>query len=343
MAAEALDSLAQYVLGSSNRELKLLAARGLLPLTPGKLIPVQVALTLETDPEIAGRARAALRATEPEVVADFITHEAAETHLQFFAGDAEHPRVVEALLRRRDLPLAYLRQMAERVPVEAQEILILRQDAIVEAPEILDALEANPRLDSSVRRRIQEYREHMFRPVASVPSEDEQKELSTTDEATQEEVVAAIAEVKKKPAKGDLDDTTGLTEGQIRLLPVPVRRRLSRGASRTLRAILVRDANPMVAVSVLVNNRIGDEEAEQIARNRSVCDDVLQEIGRRREFITKLPVVNALVSNPRTPVGISVRLVNRLGMRDLMNLSRNRNVPDAVRSTARRLYTVKSR
>jgi hypothetical protein len=52
-------------------------------------------------------------------------------------------------------------------------------------------------------------------------------------------------------------------------------------------------------------------------------------------------IVHALVANPRTPVGIGVRLVPRLSVRELRELSRDRNVSDAVRSTALRLYRIK--
>ncbi len=346
MAVAEPNALSRRVLESSNRELRLLAARGYLPLPPSELIPLQVGLAREADPEIAGRAAAALRATEPEIVADFLSTEAGEDELSFFAADAQHPKVVEALLRRRDMPHSLLRTMAPRLAVAGQEILILRQDAIVESPDILDALEANNQLDSAVRRRIGEYRQHLLRrkeETVVAPEETDTEASGDAREASDEEVKAAIEEVKKTPSKGDVDDLTGLTEGQIRMLTVSVRRRLTHGASRTLRSVLIRDANPSVAVATLLNNRIGDEEAEQIARNRSVCDEVLQEIGRRREWVSKTAVVQALVSNPRTPVGVSVRLVGRLGMRDLRNLSRNRNIPDAVRSKAGRMYIVKSR
>lgn len=48
------------------------------------------------------------------------------------------------------------------------------------------------------------------------------------------------------------------------------------------------------------------------------------------------------MQNPRTPVGISVRLVARLSVRDLKMLSKDRNVPEPVRSAAGRLYRIKS-
>ena len=46
------------------------------------------------------------------------------------------------------------------------------------------------------------------------------------------------------------DESTGLSEGQIRMLPVPARLRLARSAPRLLRSFLLRDPNPRVANSV---------------------------------------------------------------------------------------------
>jgi hypothetical protein len=148
--------------------------------------------------------------------------------------------------------------------------------------------------------------------------------------------------VRGEPPAGEQDEITGLTEGQIRMLPVGVRMRLSRGAARTLRTILIRDNYPPVAVSVLENNTWSDQELESLSRNRSVAIEVLESITRKREWVRKYPIMLGIVSNPRTPVSAALKLLPALGTRDLRNLSRDRNVSDAVRSTAVRLYRMKT-
>jgi len=93
---------------------------------------------------------------------------------------------------------------------------------------------------------------------------------------------------------------------------------------------------------VLANSAFSEDEVEQVAANRSIDDEVLGFISRRREWVQRYGVCHALVLNPRTPVGISVRLVARLAVKDLKNLRRDRNVPDPVRSAADRLYRIKT-
>ncbi len=64
-------------------------------------------------------------------------------------------------------------------------------------------------------------------------------------------------------------------------------------------------------------------------------------ISKKRDWVNKYTVAKALIWNPRTPLPTALRLVNKLAVRDLRDLGRDRNVPDAVRSTALRLYRIK--
>lgn len=338
MAAESSSPLVAQVLAGDNRELRILAARGLLPLAVDELVPLQVRLAQDPDPEVAGRAVAMLKITEPRHLANFVAAEAGPAELAFVAAEIEHPAVLEALLRRRDVPRYLLVDIASRLPPALQEILILRQDAIVEEPSILDALEVNPQLEYNVRRRIGEYREHLLLRERSA----EPAGLASVALASDEEVREAIAAAASRPHHGERDESTGLSEAQIRGLPVPVRLKLSRGAARTLRGILLKDSNPLVALSTLINNALSEDEVEQLARSRSIIDEVLLEITRHREWMNRYGILNALLNNPRTPIKVALRFLSRLGIRDLRSLGSNRNVSEAVRSAARRHYQSKT-
>jgi hypothetical protein len=332
-------------------ELARLAARGLLPLPPGELIPLQVEIAAGGDPELAAAARAALAALEPRLAAAYVGRDAGPAELGFFAAESRDRRVVEALIRRRDVPRRLLVDLAPRLAPDLQEVLVQRQDALVEEPAIAEALERNPQLAPEVRRRLAEYRRHLLRRPGEGPPESTAAAAEPAEPAAEPAVAAELADEEMRqalaaaaaapPGEGEREPTTGLTEAQVRLLPVPVRMSLTRGASRNLRQILVRDPNPVVARAVLANNAFNEQEIEAVAANRSVVEEVLAEIARRREWIGQYRVALALVKNPRTPLALSVRLVARLAVRDLRLLARDRNVPDAVRSTAGRLYRIK--
>jgi hypothetical protein len=321
---------------SGNRQLQLLAADGLLPLPPEQIIPLQVDLALGADREVAERARESLRKIDPRIAGPFLERQAGERALTFFADEVSQPALIETILRRRDVPRRVLARLARRLPPDLQELLLLRQDAIIEEPAILEALEENSRLSVYSQRRIIEYREHLLPKKSRGPAPAVQP-LEMDDEDLEE----AIAAARNEPPVGEIDEKTGLSEGQIRLLPVPARLKLARGAPRALRAILMRDSSAQVAVAVVLNNSLSEQEVEQTAGNRSVNEEVLETIAKKREWVNRYVISKALVQNPRTPLATALRLVPRLSVRDLRELYRDRNVADAVRSTALRLYRIK--
>lgn len=332
--------LVEQVRSGASRELQLLAAQGILPLSAQDLIPLQVELTESDSPEIAGYAKSSLEEVDPRLVATFVESEAAEPVLEYFAAGITHPLIVEALMRRRDVPRHLLVDLAARLSPDLQESLLLRQDAILDEPAILDALEENPELSVYARRRIVEYREHLLPRDGQGGRTDEAGGLAA-DLAPEE--VAAIEKAKELPASGERDEKTGLSESQVRALPVPLKIKLTRGASRTLRGILIRDTNQSVALSVVNNAAMSDDEIAQVAASRSVIDEVLTVISRRREWLAKYKICLALAKNPRIPVGVAIKLLPKLGVRDLRSMSKDRNVSDAVRAAAGRLYRIKTK
>lgn len=338
--ADSQASLLEQVRSGSNRQLQMLAAEGLLPLPPEQLIPLQVSLTLGSDMEVATRAAETLKTVDARFAQSYLAREAGPEVLAFFAGYVTHPLVIETILRRRDVPRGLLVDLARRLPADLQEILLLRQDAIVEAPEILDALEENPDISSYTQRRVDEYRQHLLPRERSARPEPARVE----EEIDDEELAAEVEAARVLPESGEVDvEKTKLSEGQIRTLSIPARLKLTRGAPRSLRSILLRDSNSLVAVSVITNNSLSDQEVEQTANNRAVIEEVLEAIARNRQWAAKYNVCKALVQNPRTYLPTALRLMTRLSVRDLRELSRDRNVADAIRSTALRLYTIKQK
>jgi hypothetical protein len=106
--------------------------------------------------------------------------------------------------------------------------------------------------------------------------------------------------------------------------------------TREMRSILVRDANKMIAVGVLSSPKLSEPEIESIARMTNVSDEVLRVIGNNRAWTKNYGILLALVKNPKTPVAMSLNMMNRLNDRDLSQLSVDRNVPEPLRVAARK-------
>ena len=127
----------------------------------------------------------------------------------------------------------------------------------------------------------------------------------------------------------------GTTMQRIARLNVAQRVALAMKGSREERAILIRDANKLVAVSVLSSPKMTETEIESIAKMASVSDEILRIIANTRHWMKRYAVVAALARNAKTPVAISMNLLARLTEKDLRALSADRNVPEVLRITAR--------
>ncbi|MBZ5514803.1 MAG: hypothetical protein LAN62_08160 [Acidobacteriia bacterium] len=107
------------------------------------------------------------------------------------------------------------------------------------------------------------------------------------------------------------------------------------------RLILVRDSNKIVARAVLQSPKLSDMEIENIASMKNVTEEVLRLIAMNRKFMKTYAVVRQLVNNPRTPIDVSLPLLNRLNERDLKGLTINKNVADVVRGMALKMVKQK--
>ena len=108
------------------------------------------------------------------------------------------------------------------------------------------------------------------------------------------------------------------------------------------RAILVRDPSRLVATKVLKSSKLSEQEIESFANLRNAHNEVLRMIVTNRQWTKTYGVAHALTRNPRTPTGISLTMLNRLVIRDLKNLSSDKNIPEVIRRSAKRLYDLRT-
>jgi hypothetical protein len=144
---------------------------------------------------------------------------------------------------------------------------------------------------------------------------------------------------------GDMDETIGTDAAPgapaavLSSLPVIARIKLAMKGTREQRAQLIRDPNRMVAVAVLSSPKVNESEVEVFAKMASVSEDVLRMIGANRSWMKHYGVALGLVRNPKTPPAMSMQLLHRLAERDVRAVATDRNVPEPVRLTARRLLS----
>lgn len=152
---------------------------------------------------------------------------------------------------------------------------------------------------------------------------------------------ASLAMVKAEKAKETREARAVSLTTKIQSLSISARMQLALKGGREIRGILARDPNKEVMLNVLENGKITESEIEMIARNRQVIEEALRRISRNREWMKNYAITLALVTNPKTPPGISVTHVTDLRTKDLVILEKNKNVCEAVRSATKRLLAVR--
>jgi hypothetical protein len=338
--------------GAYPREILQTIAAGFLPLPQEDLVAVLAFLAVGSDSEIAGAARTSLEEMPSRVVVGFAENDAVPgRHLKYLAHATDDQAVLEALIRNRALPDEVVVQLAGLADPALQEVIVINQARILRAPEILDALLSNPILSPEAYRRAVETREEFFekRIQADLKALDEDlPDLSLSDDAIADLLERAPDDDAPKappPLPAALVDDPAKISIFQRILAMTTKEKvqLAYRCGKTERMLLVRDRNKLICSAVMRNPRMTDTEVEGIATLRNVDDEVLRIIGTRRDWTVKTPIINALVHNPKTPVGVVLPLINRLTLRDLKGLKDDKGVSDVVRQMARKLFAQRSK
>jgi hypothetical protein len=119
------------------------------------------------------------------------------------------------------------------------------------------------------------------------------------------------------------------------------RMKLAMKGDREARNILIRDPNRIVAQAVVQNPKITDQEVEKIATMRTVPEEVLRLIAINRAFSRNYQIMFKLAQNPRTPLANSMNILTRLQTKDLLAMSKNRNISEAIRKQSFRLASMR--
>jgi hypothetical protein len=139
------------------------------------------------------------------------------------------------------------------------------------------------------------------------------------------------------PAHEEEDDEARQSGVQaLATMTFPQRLKAAMKGTREMRAVLIRDPNKLIAATVLSSPKVSLPEVEAFARMQNVSEDVLRIIGTNRAWLKSYGVVLSLTKNPKTPLAMSMGLMARLTSKDLQKLAVDRNVPEALRISARK-------
>ncbi|MDX1503999.1 MAG: hypothetical protein R3325_16695, partial [Thermoanaerobaculia bacterium] len=114
---------------------------------------------------------------------------------------------------------------------------------------------------------------------------------------------------------------------------------LATRAGRAERQILLRDTSPQVLQSLLANPRLEAKEVLALVQSTRVTAGILQRVAGDARWGKNQEIVTAVTRNPKTPLPMAVRLVEKLRTADLRRMAKMAGgLRESLRRAALREY-----
>jgi hypothetical protein len=333
--------------GTAPLKVRAAIARGTLPLPPAALLDSLDILADDPEAAVQGEALASLERLPATVVRGVASTPGIEAGLLDRLARryrACEPVVMEIARNAAagDATVAYIATL----PLPAVLELIGRnQQRLERSPETVAALLANPETPLAVVGLWQEHTERRAAAAQGAFAEAAAEEPEEAGPVFARELVQDDEEGPAQALAAGPDDALSARQLSIyallKKMTMGQKVALAVKGNREVRNILIHETNKMLCLKVLENPRISDTDIEAYAKSTNISEDVLRGIANKKEWCKKYGVVKGLVLNPKAPLGITLDFIKRLTQKDLEQLAKNRNVPETLRSTARRLHALK--
>jgi hypothetical protein len=310
-----------------------------------------VVLSADPDEELASAASNSLRQESLDTLVNWIKeHDIEPMVLDLLTRVRDEEELWSAVAVQGNVSDETLRVLARHSTSPIQDIIITNQVRILSCLEILEDLKANPHISPVVLRRVREFEEEFIeKAIAQDAALD-----ADVDTVSIEEAIDALRQIGAHIPLEDLMPYPAAGEGDLaevaqqkdvslyeRIANLTVREKvmLALKGTREERSILINSRNRLVVAAVLASPKLGESEIERFAQSRSVSEEVLRVISSNTKWLRRYGVLFAVVQNPKAPLQTALRLLPRLNSRDLMKVSRDRNVAPVVRHRAQEFHS----
>lgn len=222
-----------------------------------------------------------------------------------------------------------LLRLAETGPEEVANILAEDVDLLCRMPALIEALVKNPVVQRTMKATLNALKASSTAPAglsapvpapASVPVPKDLMDEKSTVRPDEQNMYRMILDMKM---------------GQ--------KLKLALTGNKSAREILVKDSNRLVSSAVLKNPRVTEDEVLRVANSKGASEDLLRNIGRNKEWLKNYNVRLGMIANPKTPLTISMKLLDTLNDKDLAKVAKSKNIASVLASSARRKVEAKGK
>ncbi len=296
---------------------------------PEDLITVLFVLSHDKDEGVSAEAKKSIRDCTDELMLRALEKKLDPVLLRSLYTSYRENHAIGAAVASNpgaDEPLLYA--IARSAPLEVISVFGENKGALLTCPPLLEGLKKNPEAPQALIERVEGILKDLPREVEPVvPSPHNEEEPSPDYGFMDEDTEGDRLNVYKL--------VSSLTAGE--------KIKLALTGQKAVRELLIKDKNKIVAMSVLKNPRITDQEVVRIASSKTSSDDILREIANRREWIKSYAVKMAIVFNSKTPLNYSLKFLDFLYDRDLKKVANSKNVPGVLANSARQKLSRKGR
>ena len=346
--------------GTAPAAIRMGAARGALPLPLQDLVYAQICLLHDAAPQVVQAATESLAGLSGDSLLPILRDPGCEPVLidHVVRSGRLSGSALEAAIAHPAIMDATLESAAASGTEETLNLIVTNEVRLIKNPHLLETLRANANLSADNRRRLQELERDFIgkeelrvrpspAPVTDLPADAlpegalaEGVPAGSEEPPSDDAAPPVMTEEEEARYEEALKNTP--TFQKIMKMNVAERVQLAMKGSAEERAILIRDTAKMVAHQVLKSPKLSESEVASFAKMRNIHEDMLRVIATRKDWTKTYATVHALVRNPKTPPGLTIQFLPRLGNRDLKIVCGDKNIPELVRRQARNLFLIRT-
>lgn len=362
------ENLHKHLDPSAPAPLKMMAARGMLPVAPEQNLLMLYALSLSTDALAQSEATKTFDEMPKDIVVPAVAKMDHVGVLDWIADrKKEDPFVLDAVVTNNATHSHTIARVARFAGPNLCDVIATNQVRILEAPVILEQMYQNAharmatvdRLLELVQREGGELKglpgvqaviasgknvfgktsdnpetEEFFKQQSAIADEEARK-LADMDNLTR-------AEKEKLLEEAEDDRRSGNLSKKINDMNISERVRLATIGGRDALNLLVRDPNKLVHMAAARSPRLQYPDIRAWARNKTLPDGVIGYIAGQKDYTRHYEVMLGLCQNPKTPLRDTLKFLNHLRTNDLKSLSTDRTISMQVSRQAKQLYQKRS-
>ena len=353
--------------------LRMMGAKALVPMGPKEMSTALFMLTFDADPGVRDTAVKSAAGLPDRILSVALRDETMDPPvLDYYATVfATRDEYLEMLVLNAQTPDETVERLTRAADDRIIEIVAQNQLRMLRFHDIVRALVNNKSARPSTVDNVCDFCVRSGLVLEDLPAfkaarrrihggagQDEElaKQVMLKRELEQAEAEAALEQMGAHVAAGAEEEEKPLTPGDEKeveqkrlsitqqIAKLGVAKKIewaNKKGNREVRTMLLRDPNKLVQLAVIQSPRITEGEIAKVAQSRTSPNEVLQYIYNNRQLMKNYQIKMNLISNPKVPVGVSMRFLSGLRMAEVKSLAKNKNVPQGLATAAKKLVEKK--